>query len=84
MRPSRPTRPTADVLRIAGLLRAAEFTVAETAALCGLDPADVPDPADELVAAFGPPTERYSDADLERLAREYYRDHGGPGADPGE
>lgn len=40
----RPTRPTADVLRLAGLLRAEGFTVAETAALCGLDPADVPDP----------------------------------------
>lgn len=77
-------KPTADVLRLAGLMSDGGFSETETAALCGIGPADVPPPADELVAAFGPPTERYSDADLERLAREYYRDHGGPGADPGE
>jgi hypothetical protein len=41
-------RPTADVLRVAALLRAAGLTPAEVAAACGIDVADVPDwpPAD--------------------------------------
>lgn len=37
-----------------------------------------PDP-DAMAEAFGPATEKYSDIDLERLAREYYEAHGWPG-----
>ena len=37
-----------------------------------------PDP-DAMAEAFGPATEKYSDIDLERLAREYYAAHGWPG-----
>lgn len=37
-----------------------------------------PDP-DAMGQAFGPATEKYSDIDLERLAREYYEAHGWPG-----
>ena len=37
---------------------------------------------DAMAEAFGPPTERLSDADLERLAREYYLMRPGwPGGD---
>lgn len=39
-----------------------------------------PDP-DAMAEAFGPATEKYSDIDLERLAREYYAAHGWPGQD---
>lgn len=37
-----------------------------------------PDP-DAMAEAFGPATEKYSDIDLERLAREYYAAYGWPG-----
>jgi hypothetical protein len=36
---------------------------------------------DAMTEAFGPPTQKFSDEDLCRLAREYYEAHGWPGQD---